>query len=75
MSKRLLTRVPELLKQRGWDTRTFIAYGMLSGLSSDTVRRMEQGETNFTTETLAKAVELFGVESIAEIVDVAAEEQ
>lgn len=70
MSRLLVNHLPELLKKKGWNTNTFIAYCMLAGIGQDTAYRLARGETNFTTQTLAKIVNVLGVSSICDIVDV-----
>jgi hypothetical protein len=66
----LRNRIPDLLTNKGWDTKTFVAYCMLEGLGQDTAYRLIRGETDFTTKTLATVAKVLGVRSICEIIDV-----
>jgi hypothetical protein len=75
MKTRLVNRVPRLLENKGWDIKTFTAYCMLSGMSSDTARRLVQGELSFTTGTLQQVAEILELDSIAEVIDIVPDEQ
>jgi hypothetical protein len=72
---KLISFVPDLLDQKGWDKKTFAAYCMLRKMSQDTARRLAEGETNFNTETLRIAAEVLEVKSIADLIDLSFEEQ
>lgn len=68
-AKRLVSFVPELIARKGWDTKTFVGYCLLNGLGQDTAYRMIRGETNFTTDTLAKVADILGVSNIQDMID------
>jgi hypothetical protein len=61
--------VPELLAQKGMDTKTFVAYCMLEGLGQDTAYRLVRGEVDFTTKTLAVVRKVLCVRSLSELID------
>lgn len=65
----LVNHVPELLRRKGWDVKTFVAHCMLAGLSQDTAYRLSRGETNFNTETIAKAAQVLDVSTLGEIIE------
>lgn len=67
----LKNHVPELLAAKGWDTKTFVAYCMLAGLSQDTAYRLTRGETNFTSDTLKVVADVLGLQSISQVIDIA----
>lgn len=66
---KLKNYVPELLVEKGWDTKTFVAHCMLAGLSQDTAYRLSRGETNFNTETLRVVADLFNLPSLGKVID------
>ena len=51
---KLTSHVPDLLAEKGWDAKRFIGMCIMEGLSEYTARRIAEGETRMTTETLAK---------------------
>lgn len=71
----LVNHVPELLRRKGWDVKTFAAKCMLAGLSQDTAYRLVRGETQFTTETLATVAGVLGVSRLGEIIEMNGGEQ
>jgi len=62
--------VPELIQQKGWDTKTFAAYCMLAGMGQNTAYRLARGETEFTISTLQKVADILGVSSFTDLIDV-----
>jgi hypothetical protein len=75
MAGKLVSRVPQLLEQKGWNARTLAGHMMIRGSSPDTAYRMARGETQFTTETLLMAADILGCKSIAELIDAEWDEQ
>jgi DNA-binding Xre family transcriptional regulator len=51
---KLHSRVPDLLTEKEWDMKRFIGLCIMEGLSEYTARRIAEGETRMTTETLVK---------------------
>jgi hypothetical protein len=70
MGQKLVNHVPELLNRLGMDSKTFMAKCMLQGMSSDTARRLINGETQITPKNQAIAASVLGVTSLSEIIDV-----
>ncbi|RJX17511.1 MAG: hypothetical protein C4575_12775 [Desulforudis sp.] len=67
---KLKNHVPELLVEKGWDIKTFVAHCMLAGLSQDTAYRLSRGETNFNTETLRVIADIFELSSLGKVIDI-----
>lgn len=65
----LKSRVPELLAEKGWSVRTFVAHCMLAGIGMDTAYRVARGGTNVKAQTLASIAKILGVPSISDIID------
>lgn len=70
MTDKLVCRVPELLKQKGWKATKLAGLMMVRGSSPDTAYRMARGETQFTTGTLLMVAKILGVKSISDLVDI-----
>jgi hypothetical protein len=66
----LVSFVPRLLEEKGWNVKTFVAHCMLAGLSSDTAYRLARGETGFTVDTMKTVAEVLGVSSISNVIDI-----
>lgn len=66
---RLVNHIPELLAEKKMDTKTFIAYCMLQGMSQSTAYSLVNGDTNVKTTTLQMAATVLGV-SIGQILTV-----
>jgi hypothetical protein len=67
----IVTFIPGLIQKFGWTEREFIGRCVIAGLSQDTAKRLLQGKTNVSTETLVGAARVFGVQSISELMDLA----
>ena len=65
----LKNKLDDLLAEKGWDSKMFVGYCIIEGLSHDTANRLVKGETQFTTETIAVFAKVLGVNSIADVID------
>lgn len=61
MGDALVSRIPQLLQQKGMSDKEFIARCMLADLSDYTARRLLSGETNLTTNTMLKVAKILDV--------------
>jgi transcriptional regulator with XRE-family HTH domain len=69
MEAELVSRIPDLVRQRGWTEREFIGRCIIAGTSADTAKRLLRGSTSATTRTLAQIAKVFAVQSISELMD------
>jgi hypothetical protein len=67
---KLVSFVPRLLEEKGWDLKTFVGYCLLANLSQDTAYRLARGETGFTIETIKTVAKIFEVSSISDVIDI-----
>ena len=70
MTGKLVSRVPQLLENKGWNKSMFAGQFMIRGSSPDTAYRLARGETRFTTEILLTAAEILGCKSIADLIEI-----
>jgi hypothetical protein len=68
--RKAVSHVPELLAERKWTPKMLASKFMWLGGSSQTAYRLARGDTKVSMETLELAVEVFGVESTSDIMDV-----
>jgi DNA-binding Xre family transcriptional regulator len=62
-----ISRIPEMLVKKGWDTKTFVANCMLAGMSQQTAYRLAGGDMNVRLSSLEVAAQVLGT-SIGEII-------
>lgn len=67
----VVSRVPELLQERGWGAMDLVRR---ANMGVGTAYKVAGGDTDFTIETLAKLCTLFGV-PIQEVVTFVADEE
>jgi len=67
----LINRVPQLLRQKGWNNKTFVIRCMEADLGQDTAYRFLRGDTNFTAETIAAVARVLGVSTMGEVIEMA----
>lgn len=65
---RLINHIPELLKEKNMEAKTFVAYCMLQGMAQTTAYSLVNGETNVKSRTLQIAASVLGV-SIGQILE------
>lgn len=68
---KLRSNIPALIRQKGWTRTVFYGHSQIAGVSADTAKRAYRGEVNFKAGTLAIFAGVFGVKSIADVVDMA----
>ncbi len=71
---KLKNHVPELLVQKGLDTKTFVAKCMLAGLSADTAYRFTRGNTNFNAKAMRIVADVLGLTSLSQVIDIVDEQ-
>lgn len=72
---KLKSHIPELLKQKGWSVKRFVAQCMLADLGQDTAYRLARGETNVKSDTLRVVAQILCVTSISDLIDIEPDEQ
>lgn len=75
MGLKLVSHVPELLELKGWNGSMLAGHMLIRGSSADTAYRIARGEVQFTTETLLLVAEILDCKSIAELIDIAREDE
>jgi hypothetical protein len=66
---KLRSHIPDLIAAKGWSPNVFIGLCIQNGISMDTAKKMVNGKTNLSNDTLSVAASVLGVSSIAQLID------
>ncbi len=73
MTRRIVSKVPALISERGWDRTTWQGYCRLKGMSFFTADRLYDGETNFRERIWLAVAEILEANSISDLYDIVSE--
>ena len=67
---KLKSHIPDLIEQKGWTKGEFFGRVRIAGRSEEVAKRAMDGNTDFNVFTLALFKQLFGVDTMDEIIEV-----